>query len=79
MIAHHDTGISVWYVILAVAVIALVMRLLPRLNDWLKAKLVEERKEAVRQFCRERGFEPNEDDLHAVVTGKGTLGARRDS
>lgn len=79
MITHHDTGVSGWYVILVIAIIALVMKLLPRLNAWLEAKIIEQRKEAVREFCRERGFEPNEDDLHAVVTGKGILGARRDS
>lgn len=33
---------------------------------WRELRL-EERKEAVREFCRERGFEPNEADLEAVL------------
>lgn len=85
MITHGESETPGWvWMLFIAAVVAIVVTKLvvPFVRAFVKRVeeiRIEERKEAVRKFCRERGFEPNEDDLHAVVTGKGMVGARRDS
>jgi hypothetical protein len=81
--AESETPGWVWMLFIAAVVVIVVTKLVvPFVRAFMKRVeelRLEDRKEAVRKFCRERGFEPNENDLHAVVTGKGMVGAKRDS